>query len=77
MTDIISTIMHDIEGDPTLDSKKIIVELESKGFLRKRKTIHLKGSVNSETMKTKVKQVADHFAGDNFSVVNELLVSSD
>ena len=36
MSDIQNVIMRDIEADPTIDSKKIAIEIQVKGFLRKK-----------------------------------------
>jgi hypothetical protein len=68
--------MRDIEADPTLDSKKITVELTATGFLKKRKIISLIGSVKSETEKKKAMQIVVHFAGDNYDVANNLIITT-
>ena len=76
MSDIQNLILRDIEDDPTITAKGITVEIQSKGFLKKTKTVHLVGSVNSETEKKKAIQIAVHFAGDNYDVIDDLTVKS-
>ena len=76
MSDIQNVIMRDIEADPTIDSKKIAIEMQAKGFLRKRKIIRLIGSVKSETEKRKAMQIVVHFAGDNYDVANNLIIKT-
>lgn len=74
MSDIQSMIMRDIEQDPTITAKGITVEIQSKGFLKKAKTVRLVGSANSEAEKKKAKQIAVHFAGDNYDVIDDITV---
>jgi hypothetical protein len=76
MLDIQNVIMRDIEADPTIDSKKIAIEIQAKGFLRKRKIIRLTGSAKSETEKKKVMQTVVHFAGDKYDVANNLIIKT-
>ena len=75
MLDIQNTIMRDIETDPTIDSKGITIEIQTKGF-RKRKKIRLIGSVNSEIDMKKVVRMVEHFAGDNYDVENNLIIKT-
>jgi len=75
MLDIQNTIMRDIETDPTIDSKGITIEIQTKGF-RKRKKIRLIGSVNSEIDMKKVIRKVEHFAGDNYDVENNLIIKT-
>jgi hypothetical protein len=76
MLDIQNVIMRDMEADPTIDSKKLTIEVTATGFLKKRKFIRLIGSVKSETEKKKAMQIAVHFAGDNYNVENNLIIKS-
>lgn len=76
MADIQNMIMRDIEDDPTITAKGITVEIQSRGFLKKTKTVRLVGSVNTEAEKKKAKQIAVHFAGDNYDVIDDLTVKS-
>ncbi len=76
MSDLQSMVMRVIENDPTIDSTDVIIEIKTMGFLKKRKIIHLAGSVKSETEKKKAMQVVAHFAGDNYDVVNDLVIKS-
>lgn len=75
MTDLESMIMRDIEDDSSIDANDIVLRTASRGFLKKRKTIHVEGFVNTELAREKVTKIAEHHAGDNFSVSNELAVA--
>ncbi len=68
--------MRDMEADPTIDSKKLTIEITATGFLKKRKIIHLIGSVKSEPEKKKAMQIVSHFAGDNYEVANDLIIKA-
>jgi osmotically-inducible protein OsmY len=73
MADLSILVLRDIEDDVSISSKAISVQIEGKGFLRK-KTLKLTGSVGSETEKRKAGQIAAHHAGEAYQVVNELTV---
>jgi osmotically-inducible protein OsmY len=73
MSDIQRMITRDLEDDVTLSVKDVVVEVQG-GFLKKRKTLRLHGSVRSEAEKRKIHQVAMHHAGDAFEVVDEIEV---
>jgi hypothetical protein len=75
MSDIQNIIMRDIESDPTIDSKGITIDIQAKGF-RRRKKIRLIGSVNSEIDMKKVIRKVEHFAGDNYDVENDLIIKT-
>jgi hypothetical protein len=75
MLDIQKVIMHDIETDPTIDAKGITIEIQAKGF-RKRKKIRLIGNVKSEIDMKKVIRMVEHFAGDNYEVENNLIIKT-
>ena len=76
MSDIQNVIMRDLEADPTIDAKKLTIEMTATGFLKKRKIIRLIGSVKSEIEKAKAKWVVVHFAGDNYEVENNLVIKT-
>jgi hypothetical protein len=76
MSDLPNSVMRIIENDPTIDSTNVAIEMKTSGFLKKRKIIHLVGSVKSEIEKKKTAQAVVHFAGDNYDVVNDLIVKS-
>lgn len=74
MSELQSIIMRDIEDDVTISAKDISVQIESKGFLKKRRLVRLVGTVSSEVEKKKAGQIAVHHAGDAYDVVNELTI---
>ena len=76
MADIQEVIMRDIDADPTIDSKKLSIEVKTTGFLKKRKIIRLTGNVKSNAEKEKAMQIVVHFAGDNYEVENNLITET-
>lgn len=74
MSDVISMIQRDIEDDFTIKSHDILLEAKAKGFIRRRKFIRIHGSTDSQLAKDKATRIAEHHAGDNFDVINELIV---
>jgi hypothetical protein len=69
-----SVLMDELESDPLIDTKGISIQLRPKGFLRRKKAIHILGTINSEEAKNKVTQIAEKHAGDAYTVINELVV---
>ncbi len=77
MPDIVQTILSNIEDDPTLKVRKLDVRLvKGKGLFNRRKVVQVTGEVDSEQSKTKVIQIAQRWAGDNYDVVNKISVGS-
>ena len=74
MSDIINTIRRDIEDDFTINASELNLEVEKKGFIPRRKIIHILGAVENETSKSKIEQICTHHAGDNYTIVNDLLI---
>jgi len=74
MSDVIDMIRRDIEDDHSIKSHDILLEVKAKGFIRRRKFIRIHGATNSQQSKDKAAQIAQHHAGENFDVINELIV---
>jgi hypothetical protein len=74
MSDVISMIRRDITDDDSIKSRDIILEAKAKGLVKRRRFIRIHGSVNSQLAKDKVTRIAEHHAGDNYDIVNELSV---
>ena len=74
MADLVSTIIRDIEADGLINATEILLDITSKGFIRRRKFLHIHGSVSSEAEKKKVIRIAEHHTGDNYSITDELVV---
>ncbi len=76
MDRVVELILRDIEDDNSINAHGVNVELSGKGFLKKKKSVRLLGSVNSKIEKEKVKRIAEHHAGDQYQVLDELTVKS-
>lgn len=76
MKTIVELILRDIEDDISINAHRVNVELSGKGFLKAKKSVRLFGSVDSKMDKEKVKRIADHHAGDQYQVLDELAVKS-
>jgi osmotically-inducible protein OsmY len=76
MERVVEMILRDIEDDNTINARGVNVEFSGKGLLKKRKTVRLIGSVHSEAERQKVKSIAEHHAGDQYEVQDELTVKA-
>lgn len=76
MKTIVELILRDIEDDVSINANRVNVELSGRGFLKTKKSVRLFGSVDSKMDKEKVKRIADHHAGDQYQVLDELAVKS-
>ena len=74
MADIIGKIMAEIESDPTLNAKDISLDMTSKGFLKRRKTLNVHGTVGSTAEKDRVMKIVQREAGDNYDISDKLAV---
>jgi hypothetical protein len=74
MSDVIDMIRRDIQDDASIKSHDILLETKAKGLVRRRKFIRIHGATDSQLAKDKVTRIAEHHAGDNFDIVNELIV---
>ncbi|UCF99961.1 MAG: hypothetical protein JSV89_10595 [Spirochaetaceae bacterium] len=76
MERVIEMVLREIEDDISINGRGVNVELSGKGVLKRRKTIRLIGSVDSEAQRQKVKRIAEHHAGDQYTVLDELSVKA-
>jgi len=76
MERVIEMVLRDIEDDNSINARGVNVELSGQGFLKRRKSIHLIGSVDSEMQRQKVKRIAEHHAGDQYAVLDELSIKA-
>jgi len=74
MADIIAKIIAEIESDPTTNAKEISLDVTSKGFLKRRKTLNVRGSVKSTVEKDRVMKIIQREAGDNYDIGDKLAV---
>ena len=74
MTDIDVMIMRDIEDDVSIRVKGLAVEITKKGFLSRRKTLVIRGTVENQHDRDKIASIANHHAGDSFEIDNLVAV---
>jgi hypothetical protein len=74
MADLINKIMAEIESDPTINAKEINLDITSKGFLKRRMIINVNGAVESAAEKDRVMKIVQREAGDNYDVIDKLVV---
>lgn len=74
MAEVDQVINDNITNEPALEGAKISAEVQGGSFLKRRKVLRLYGTVHSELQKKKAYQIAEHAAGDNFDIHNELVV---
>jgi hypothetical protein len=75
MEDLLELIKRDIEDDISINTNGIKIEIKRRSIVKRRKTIHIFGSVPSEREKKLVTSIAEHHGGDRYSVLNELVVN--
>ncbi len=75
MQEIINKIMEELSADKQIDTSGIEMQVKTR-LLQRRKSIVISGYVKSEEAKTKVTEVAELQARDDYDVVNELTVSA-
>ncbi len=68
MADIIDMIRRDVEDDGSINVRAFTVDLLTKGFLVKRKTIRVAGRVANEHERDKIAGIVNHHAGDGYSL---------
>ncbi len=74
MKELIDQVMAEIEADPTINAKEINLDVQSKGFLKRRKLLNVNGMVDSAAEMESVLRIVQRQAGDNYDVVNKLVV---
>jgi hypothetical protein len=66
--------MAEIESDPTFNAKDISLDMTSKGFLKRRKTLNVHGTVASTAEKDRLMKIVQREAGDNYDVSDKVVV---
>jgi len=69
-----SIIMDELKSDISIDTSNIAILIKPRGLFRKRKSIHIFDTVNSEEAKEKVTHIAEKHAADDYYIINELTV---
>jgi hypothetical protein len=57
MVDITKAIMREIESDPIIKATDILLDLESKGFFKKKRTLYIRGVVHYRDQVSKVLRI--------------------
>ena len=74
MADLIEKIMSEIESDSTINAREISLDMTSKGFLKKSRTLNINGMVESPAEKGRVVEIVKKHAGDNYQVADRIVV---
>jgi hypothetical protein len=74
MAELIDKIMAEIDSDPTISAKEITLDIQSKGFLKRTKILNINGLATSVAERDAIMKLVQHHAGDNYEVVNKLVV---
>lgn len=74
MKDLIDQIMAELESDPLIDAKEINLDLEHKGFIKRRKILNVNGMVKSTAEKDSVIRIVKRQAGTKYDVLDKLVV---
>lgn len=74
MADIIDMIRTDVEEDSSIKIRGFLVDMQSKGFLVKRKTIHVSGRVTNQHDRDKIESIVNHHAGDGYDVEMDIRI---
>ena len=76
MQDIERYIRDDVESDPSIDSRGLVIEVNKKGLFKKRSRLCISGAVGNESSKKKILSIAEKQAGDNYDIVDTLTVKA-
>ena len=74
MMDLIDKIMSEIESDPRINAREINLDITSRGFLKKRKTLKVYGMLGSNAEKDRVLEIVKKNAGNNYDVADKLVI---
>ena len=74
MAELLDKIMAEIESDPTINAKEINLDMQSKGFLKRRRILNVNGMVESTAERDAIMKLVKRQAGDNYDVVDKMVV---
>jgi osmotically-inducible protein OsmY len=74
MPTVDQVILDNVRNEPSLEHSKVGAEITGGGILRRRKTVRLYGTVKDASAKKKIEQIAQHAVGDNYDIVDEIVV---
>jgi hypothetical protein len=72
--DIAGMIMRDVQDDVAIHVSNFAAQVEKKGLFSKRKSIVLRGAVKNKQDRDKIEAIANHHAGDLYSIENHVEV---
>jgi hypothetical protein len=72
MPEITQTILTEIGNELSIDTMNICVDVQSKGLLKRNKSLHIFGTVRSQDQIAKVERIVKRHAGSAYEVVNHL-----
>ncbi len=72
MAEIEQAILKEIANDLSIDTMNICVDIQAKGFLKKKKFLHIFGTVHSQDQIGKLEKIAQRHAGNAYEVANHL-----
>jgi hypothetical protein len=66
--------MSEIESDPRIDAREISLDMASKGFLKKSRTLKINGMVESIGEKNRILEIVKKHSGDNYEVADRIVI---
>ena len=74
MRGMVEAILGEIEADPSIRATDISLDIESGSWFKKRRLIHIRGTVRTRDQERRVSEIAQKCAGGFYEVVNHLVV---
>jgi hypothetical protein len=72
MPEITQTILTAIGNELSIDTMNICVDVQSKGLLKRKTSLHIFGTVRSQDQIAKVERIVRRHAGNIYEVENHL-----
>ena len=72
MPEIAQSILKEIGDDLSIDTMNVCVDIQAKGFLKRKKFLHIFGTVHTQDQIGKIEKIAKRHAGNAYEVVNHL-----
>jgi hypothetical protein len=74
MPEITKTILTDIANDLSINTMNICVDIDERGLFKKKKSMHIFGTVQSQIQVDKIEKIVRRHAGNIYEVVNHLSI---
>ena len=72
MPDLAQTILTEIGNDLSIETRNLCVDVQERGVFRRKRLLHIWGTVHSEDQVDKVEGIARRYAGNSYEIVNHL-----